>query len=130
MCTIKDYKYRPREHTVSNKGQGSICPGFILGTRKTARQRWSKTKTPLKVTKQNKKNKYKMVVTRILKDNTCCINHTFWCSSCCSKYIRCTTRWQSAPSRGSSNSGDSQTTWRGLLHWYNHTPVGTETTDH
>lgn len=71
-----------------------------------------------------------MRATRIFKDNTCCINHTFWCSSCCSKYIRCTTRWQSAPSCGSSNRGNSQTTRRGFLYWYNHTPVEKETADY
>lgn len=34
MCTIKYYKYRPRENTVSNKGQGLIFPGFILELQK------------------------------------------------------------------------------------------------
>lgn len=106
-----------------NKGQDLIFPGFYFrSTKNSNKKRWLKNKTPRKVTKQ-KTNKKKMRVTKIFKDNTCCINHTFWCSSCCSKYIRCTTRWQSTPSCGSSNCGYSQTTWRGFLYRYHHTPV-------
>lgn len=85
-----------------------------------------------KITKNNKTKEQtgKMRVTKIFKDNTCCINHTFWCSSCCSKDIRCTTRWQSAPRCGGSNCGHSQAAWWGLLHWHDHTPAGTGTADH
>lgn len=65
-------------------------------------------------------------ITKIYKDDTCCINHTFWCSSSSSKYIRSAACWQPTSSCSGSHSGYSKTTWRWLLHRHHDTPAKKE----